>query len=141
MTMIELNKNYHRNTFIEEHYVIVGEPNDFYLSHVMPKDGTGYKIATSVYSAIKDTALEQKFKVVKSDETAVMTGKSKGFIASLETLVRRPLQWVICSLRLNEFPLRHVCQILDGITFGPDSFSRPIGRHNFWTRLFFKTYW
>ena len=63
-----------------------------YLSHVMPEDGTGYKIATSVYSAIKDAALEQKLKIVRSDGTAVMTGKRKRFIASLETLTGRPLQ-------------------------------------------------
>ena len=103
MTMVEVNGNYHRQTVIKEHYVIVGEPNGFYLSHVMPEDGTGYKIATSVYSAIKDTALEQKLKIVGSDGTTVMTGKSKGFIASLETLIGRPLQWVICLLHLNEF--------------------------------------
>ena len=47
----------------------------------MPEDGTGYKIATSVFSAIKGTALEQQLKIAKSDGTAVMTGKSKGFIA------------------------------------------------------------
>ncbi len=47
ITMVEVNGNYHRQTVIEEHYVIVGEPNDFYLSHVMPEDGTVYKIATS----------------------------------------------------------------------------------------------
>ena len=68
-----------------ENYVTVGEPNGFYLSHVMPENGTGYKITTSVYSAIKDSALEQKLKIVGSDGTAVMTGKSKEFIASLET--------------------------------------------------------
>ena len=51
----------------------------------MPEDGTGYKIATSVYSAIKDKALKQKLKVVGSDGIAVMTGKSKRFVASLET--------------------------------------------------------
>ena len=78
---------------LKEHYVIVGEPKGFYLSHVMPEDGNGYKTATSVYSAIKDTALKQKLKIVGSDETAVMTGKSKGFIASLETVIGRPLQW------------------------------------------------
>ena len=94
----------------------------------MPEDGTGYKTATSVCSAIKDTALEQKLKIVGSDGTAVMTGKSKGFIASLETLIGRPLQWVICLLHLNELPLTHVFQNLDGITSGPDSFSGPIGR-------------
>ena len=84
MTMVEVNKNYHRLTVIEEHYVIVGEPNGFYLSHVMPEDGTRYEIATSVYSAIKDAALEQKLKIVGSDGSAVMTGKSKGFIASIK---------------------------------------------------------
>ena len=128
MTMVEVNGNYLRQTVIEEHYVIVGELNGFYLSHVMPEDGTGYKIATSVYSAIKDTSLEQKLKIVGSDGTAVMTGKSKGFIASSETLIGRPLQWVICLLHLNELPLRHVFQNLDGVTSGPDSFSKPIGR-------------
>ena len=94
----------------------------------MPEDGTGYKIATSVYSAIKDRALEQKLKIVGSHGTAVMTGKCIGFIASLETLIGRPLQWVICLLHLNELPLKHVFQNLDGVTSGPDSFSEPIGR-------------
>ena len=82
----------------------------------MSEDGTGYKIATSVYSAIKDTALEQKLKIVGSDRTAVITGKSKEFIASLETLIGRPLQWVICLLLLNELPLRHLFQNLYGVT-------------------------
>ena len=91
----------------------------------MPEDGTGYKIATSVYSAIKDTALEQKLKIVGSGGTGVMTGKSKGFIASLETLIGRPLQWVICLLHLNELPLRHVFQNLHGITSRLDSFPGP----------------
>ena len=72
--------NYHRQTVIKGHYVIVGEPNGFYLSHVMPEDGSGYKIATSVYSAIKDTALEQKLKIVGSYGTAVMTGKAKNLL-------------------------------------------------------------
>ena len=94
----------------------------------MQEDGTGYKIATSVYSAIKDTALEQKLKIVGFDRTAVMTGKRKGFIASLETLIGRPLQWVICLVHLNEPSLRHVFQNLDRVTSGPDSFSGLIGR-------------
>ena len=128
MTMVEVNGNYHCQTVIEEHYVIVGEPNGFYLSHVMPEDETGYKIATSVYFAIKDAALEHKFKIVSCDGTAVMTGKSKGFIVSLETLIGRALQWAICLLHFNELPLRHVFQNLGGVTSGPDSFSGPFGR-------------
>ena len=57
-----------------------------------------------------------------------MIGKSKRFIASLETLIGSPMQWVICLLHLNELPLRHVFQNLDGVTYGPHSFSGPIGR-------------
>ena len=128
MTTVEVNGNYHCQTVIEEHYVIVGESNGFYLSHVMPEKGTGYKIATSVYYVIKDTVLKQKLKIVGFDGTTVMTGKSKEFIASLETLIGRPLQWVICLLDLNELALRHVFQNLNGVTSGPDSFSGPIGR-------------
>ena len=67
MTMVEVNGNYHRQTVIEEHYVNMGETNGFYLSHVMLEDRTEYKIATSVYSAIKDTTLEQKLKIVGSE--------------------------------------------------------------------------
>ena len=37
MTMVEVNENYHCQIVIEEHFVIVGEPNGFYLSHVMPE--------------------------------------------------------------------------------------------------------
>ena len=92
MTMVEVNGNYHRQKVIEEHYVIVGGPNGFYLSHVMLEDGTEYKIATLVYSAFKGKALEQKLKIAGSDGTAVVTGKSKKFIASLETSIGRSLQ-------------------------------------------------
>ena len=120
MTMVEVNGNCHRQTVSKEHYVIVREPNGFYLSHVMPEDGAGYKIATSVYSAIKQT-----LKIVGSDGTAVMTGKSRGFIASLETLIERPLQWVECHIHLNELPLRYVFQKLDSLTSESDSFSGP----------------
>ena len=34
MAMVEVNGNYHRQTVIEEHYVIVEESSGFYLSHV-----------------------------------------------------------------------------------------------------------
>ena len=127
MTMVEVNGNYHRPTVIQEHYVMVGETNGFYLSHVRPEYGTEYKIAASVYSASKVTALEQKLKIVGFDGTPVMTGKSKEFIASIKTLIGRPMQRVICLLHLNELPLRHAFQNLDGVTSGPESFSRPIG--------------
>ena len=58
-----------------------------------------------------------------------MTGLTRGYIASLEALLLRPLQWVICLLHCNELPLRHVFKALDGTTKSPDSFAGVIGSH------------
>ena len=61
-------------TDLEEHYVIVGEPGEFYLSHVTPETGTGLYIAQSIYKAVKDTELELNLSIIGSDGTATMTG-------------------------------------------------------------------
>ena len=72
--------------------------------------------------------MNDRLKVIGTDRTATMTGKKSGCIASLETKLGRPLQWIVCLLHLNEFPLRHIFQQLDGSTKGPDSFSGMIGK-------------
>ena len=107
-------------TDLEELYVIVGEPGEFYLSHVTPETGTGLYIAQSIYKAVKDTERESNLSIIGSDGTATMTGPTRGCIASLEPLLQRPLQWVICLLHCNELPLRHVFKALDETTKSPD---------------------
>ena len=72
--------------------------------------------------------MHNKLAVVGTDGTASMTGKYNGCIRSLEKLLNKPLQWVICLLHTNEPPLRHVFTMLDGTTKSPDSFSGPIGK-------------
>ena len=42
--------------------------------------------------------------------------------------LKRPLQWLICQLHLNELPFREVFKHLDGRTSGPTAFTGPIGR-------------
>ena len=116
-------------TDLEERYVIVGEPGEFYLSNVTPKTGTGLYIAQSIYKAVKDTERESNLSIIGSDGTATMTGPTRGCIASLEPLLQRPLQWVICLLHCNELPLWHVFKALDGTTKSPDSFAGVIGSH------------
>ena len=116
-------------TDLEEHYGIVGEPGEFYLSHVTPETRTGLYIAQSIYKAVKDTELESNLSIIGSDGTATMTGPTRGCIASLEALLQRPLQWVICLLHCNELPLRHVFKALDGTTKSTDSFAGVIGSH------------
>ena len=92
-----------------------------------PKSGTGRHIADSIYQVLKGTEIEQTLNIIGTDGTASMTGSKKGYIASLESLLQRPLQWVICLLHCNELPLRHVFTYWDGSTKSPDSFSGVIG--------------
>jgi len=54
-TCLESGKIY-QSTCLEEHIVMVGEPGEYYLSHVSTKDGKGRSIAYGIYSVIKGRA-------------------------------------------------------------------------------------
>ena len=130
--------SYHRKTIIEEHYVLVGEPYEFYFTHVTPTHGTGKHIAQAIYNALEKISVNDRLKVTGTDGTVTMTGKKSGCIASLETKLGRLLQWVVCLLHLNKLPLRHIFQQLHGSTSSPDSFTGMIGKQlngrvSFWT--------
>lgn len=62
------------------------------------------------------------------DGTVVNTGKDNGVIRLFEKNLQRPLQWIICMFHLNELPLRHLFNKLDGSTIGPSSSIGPIGK-------------
>ena len=114
-------------TELEEHYVLVGEPGGYYLTHLSPPNGKGRVLAKEIFDSISDTELCRNLMILGSDGTASMTGRFNGCIRAMEELVQRPLQWAICLLHTNELPLRHVFTELDGTTKSPDSFSSPIG--------------
>ena len=100
----------------------------FFISHVTPDDGTGKNAARSIYTTMKDIPLVQKLKIMGSDDTTVVIVKNNSYIASLEALIRGPLQWVISLVHLNKLPIPQVFQALDRITTGPDSFSESLGK-------------
>ena len=122
------NEKHYRSVQLEEHYTVVGEPGSYYLTHFSPEDGKGRTIAQKLFDSFSGTELEGKLAVVGTDGTASMTGKHNGCIRSLEELLHRPLQWVVCLLHTNELPLRHVFAALDGATSGTDTFAQPIGK-------------
>ena len=72
--------------------------------------------------------MNDRLKVIGTDGIATMAGKKPGCIASLETKLGRPLQCIVCLLHLNELPLRHIFEQLNGSTKGPGSFSGMIGK-------------
>ena len=83
---------YYRETVIEGHYVIVGEPHKFYLSHVTPTGETHLEITKVLFQIIEGTQLQNSPAIIRTDGTAVMTGKNAGCIACLEAKSGRSLQ-------------------------------------------------
>ena len=119
---------YYRKIQLEEHYVIVGEPGGFYVSHVSLENGKGITIVNSIGNSIENTTLEEKLVIAGNDGTAIMTGAYKGAIHLLEERLNKPMQWAICLLLFHELPLRHVFISLDGETKSLNSFSGPTGK-------------
>ncbi|KAB7505002.1 hypothetical protein Anas_12575, partial [Armadillidium nasatum] len=77
----ELNGKYYTSTILEDHYVITGEPGDFYLDHFSPESGKGIDIAHGIYKKVCGTELENRLSLVKADGTNVNTGHRNGSIS------------------------------------------------------------
>ena len=75
-----MDGKYSREVEIEKHIMMVGQPGEFYLSHMSPDSGTGLSITTSIFNKIKDTNLAGKLNIIDSDGTAAMTGAYNGAI-------------------------------------------------------------
>ena len=101
---------------IQDHYVFVREPGTFYLDHITIEQGTGAE------NDIKD-----EIKAVGADSTATNSGYKNGAIRGLECQLHHPLQWIICSLHLNELPLRHLCRKYIGPTESKTQWKGPLG--------------
>ena len=67
--------------------------------------------------------------IIDSGETATITGPTQGCIVSLEALLQRPLQRVICLLHCNKLPLWHVFKALNRTTKSTDFFAGVIGSY------------
>ena len=50
-------------SIIEEHYVVAGEPHEFYLFHVVPTGGTGLKIGKAIFQVIERTQLQNSLAI------------------------------------------------------------------------------
>lgn len=112
----------------EEHYVLVKEPFDIYMTHVTPDNGRARSIADEIITFIIDSNSNDSIKALLCDGTPVNTGRVAGVIKLTETYLEKPLQWLICLLHANELPFRHVFLSIDGKTSGPKTSEGVIGR-------------
>ena len=112
---------------IQDHYVLVGEPGTFYLDHLTIERGTGAGIADGLMKWLVENDIKNEIKAVGADSTATNTGYKNGAIRGLECQLHHPLQWIICSLHLNELPLRHLCRKYIGPTESGTQWKGPLG--------------
>ena len=126
------NGQIHQCLYKEEHYVVISEPGDHYVSHITPEFGKAFDLFQSLYGILQSTNSVVSNQVVGADSTNVNTGSVGGVIYFLESAVGRPLHWFIGMLHTNELPLRHLFKILDGPTSGSTTFFDVIGKRLNW---------
>ena len=99
-----------------------------YGDHLVPKCGKAKDIAKDWLSLILDNESSNSLQALGCDGCPTNTGIHSGIIRSIEVASDRPLQWLVCMLHLNELPLKHLFEFLDGMTGGTNSFKGTIGK-------------
>ena len=133
MEKAESTGRYYQSRVKMEHIVVTSEPGGEYLFHFVPDEATK-EIRAAKQVAIKIVDWLQKFDVDETldslggDSTNVNTGWDGGSFTWIEGLLGKKKTWLVCSLHLNELPLRHLIQDLDGKTNSDHSFSGPLGK-------------
>lgn len=122
------NKKY-RKVVVEEHISVLKELGSLYVGYATPLQGTANSIERAINALLKSNKIcIDDILAIGCDGTVTNTGKFRGIIRLFEERLKRPLQWIICMLHLNELPLRHLFNKLDGKTSGPGSYNGPIGK-------------
>ncbi|CAH1110847.1 unnamed protein product [Psylliodes chrysocephalus] len=126
-TIVDLNG--HRIKKLEEHISLIQEPGSRYFGHIsFTTSSKATDIASGISSFLNQNEVDMtNIKVIGCDGTNCNTGWKGGIIRLVETQLGKPLQWAVCYLHANEFPLRHLLQKQDGHTKGPYQYSGEIG--------------
>ena len=110
---------------VQDNFPILGMPGAEYVTHVTTEDGSGLTLARELEAVVREH--EMPIKVIGMDGCPVNTGAHTGAIRTLELLLGKTLQWMICGLHLNELLWWHILLTADGGTSGPDRLSGPVG--------------
>ena len=114
---------------VDDHYVVLTEPGNDYLTYVTPKTGHGKVVARAIYDFLVEQELtNQPLYVAGCDGCRVNTGPNGDVIHHLEMLLNRPLHYSICQLHGNELPFRAIFYYCDGKPSGPENWRGVIGQ-------------
>ena len=107
---------------VDDHYVVLTEPGNNYLTHVTPKTGHGKVVAGAIFDfLVEHEWTNQPLYVTGCDGCRVNTGPNGCVIHHLEMLLARPLHHSICQLYGNEVPFWAIFYYYDGKPSGPEN--------------------
>ena len=77
---------------------------------------------------MKKYSVNETLDSLGGNSTNSKTGWEGGSFTLIEKMLCEKKTWLVCFLHLNELPLRHLLQDLDGKTNSDHTFSGPIGK-------------
>ena len=126
---------HHRTLINENHISVTAEPDGVYVHHFTPPPKTrqakpAKQAATALHSWLVSQGVDEHLECIGCDTTSEMSGHKGGIVTLTEELLGRRVFRVLCWLHLNELPLRHLMEALDGGTNSKDGWKGEIGMVN-----------
>ena len=98
---------------------VMTEPENKYIDHFSCRDN-GLNVGTGLWKCIEDTDSVDTLEAVGCDGCTVNTSHKVGAVQFVETMLGRPVQYIVCLYHFIELPVRHLFEHLDGEhNFGP----------------------
>ncbi|KAI2795592.1 hypothetical protein BLOT_016639 [Blomia tropicalis] len=114
-----------RTNVKEEHYTLVKQPGDIFVSSVSSKNQVNEiltparKAVKSIFQEISDLGLEENvrsyLRVNVCDGAPSNTGVKNGIHQAIQEILGRPLHLVVCLFHLNELILKSALKVTESI--------------------------
>ena len=112
----------------EDIITVTFEPGGQYLDHFVPENARGFTLGEYLFHILNMYNSEESLSAALADGTGSNTSPDVGAIFTLETLLERPLSWLVCMLHFNELPLKHIEDKYVGKTAGPEMRKGDLGQ-------------
>lgn len=117
----------------ESHMAVTEEPKGRYLTHYTPQlknttEKPAKQSAIVLFHWLKDRGIDRNLELIGSDTTNDMSGWKGGMLHFIEEFLNRRLFRSFCWLHINELPLRHIVEKLDGPTSSGKGWSGTVGK-------------
>ena len=113
----------------EEHCAVILYPGEQFAGHVVPGDGTGAGLARDLVAFTRERGIAMEgVRYLVSDGCEKMVGWRTGVHATIEQLIERPFQRVVCFFHHQEKSFEVVFLLYSGHSTSPGTYKDGVGR-------------